>query len=151
MRRILAVSGAAIALACALTLSPVAALAAPGNNGDIQVVTTTNSDGSPGCQFAVQLYNFDPLEVTSVLQFSLQAPTEGTIANPIHTDTLTFVGGPGLDTSGTFDLSAYLLSSGATPGSHGYHVKVQTQTPSSNGADTKYKVFWVGPCQILPG
>lgn len=151
MRRLLASTCAVIALAGLAALGATAAMAAPGNNGDIQVVTTTNSDGTPGCQFQVQFYNFDPGPLTSVVQFSLQAPTTGSAANPIETDTVSFVGGPGLDTTAPFDLSGALLSSGAVPGPQGYHVKVQTQTPNSNGADTKYKVFWVGACQILPG
>jgi hypothetical protein len=146
MRKILPMSGAFLSLALMLGMGQGAALAAPGNNGTIQVVTGTNPDGSLDCEFNVEFYNFDAAQVTSQVEFSLQAPTEGTSTDPIETDAVSFTGGQGLDATASFDLSNALDDSGAVAKSGAYHVKVRTDSPYSNGAGAKYKVFWVSSC-----
>ena len=150
MRRTLGVLGALGAMTSVLVMGPVAGQAAPGNNGDIHVVTTTNLDGSPGCRFDVEFSDFDATTLTSELDFSLQAPTLGALTDPIAVELFTFTGGQGLNASASYDLSTALLASGASPTDQGYHVKVETHTPFSGGADGKSKVFWVGTCRILP-
>lgn len=139
-----------LAVAAVVALSPVSALAAPGNNGDIHVVTTTNADGTPGCSFTVEFTNFDDEAVTSTLEFDLQSPTPGTVPNPVAVRAATFTGGHQATVSVPFDISDELLASGAAPTAGGYHVMLTTHTPFSNGNDVKHKVFWVGACEISP-
>lgn len=150
MRKSFVTIGFAGALGAMAMLGPASVLAAPGNNGDIHVVTTSNPDGTPGCSFDVVFHNFDSGPVVSDLEFALQSPTRGTATGPVATRQAVLAGGHQSSESHTFDLSAELLASGATPTDRGYHVKVTTHTPFSNGADTKHKVFWVGACGIDP-
>ena len=125
------------------------ALAAPGNNGDIQVQTSINADGTPGCSFDLQYNNFDAGTVSSTYTYTLQAPTTGAGDGVLSTGTVALSGGPGRDATVTFDLSATLLASGAMPSSQGYHVKVVTASTYSNGNDTKSKVFWAQACDDI--
>jgi len=150
MRKGLVLGGMVLGVVGLLALGTSPAMAAPGNNGDIHVVTTTNPDGTPGCAFDLQFSDFDPGALTSTVTFSLQAPTQGTVADPFATRSVSFTGGPGLDATATLDLSTELLASGAQPEDGAYHVKVDTATPFSNGSDGKSKVFWVGACVIIP-
>ncbi len=118
----------------------------PGNNGTIKV------DGEPfdlshgneahvGCTFRINFFNFDETTKTSTVTFEGQAPSGGGV---FLVDAVTFTGSDG--SSPAYSLSSFDQAALATATPHpqqGYHVRVTTSTPYSNGNDTKSKVFWI--------
>jgi hypothetical protein len=124
-----------------------------GNNGTVKITPHAGSDDSQNsahvsCSFDLDWYGFDEgADIVSTVDFTMQAPTSDaavTATDPSHV----FVGndpaGGGNDLDGE---TTYTLTFAGTPDPlQGYHVKVTVHTPGSQGADTKYKVFWVSPC-----
>lgn len=129
----------------------------PGNNGTVKITPIGEDDGIPQntphvpCGFDVEWYGFDEgPHIVSEVVFESWAPT----AVPMTVDgpSEVFVGGDPASGAGTdsgFDGEAtYTLSFDGDPHpKQGYHVKLTIHTPGSQGADTKHKVFWVGPCE----
>jgi hypothetical protein len=128
-----------------------------GNNGTVKITPHVGSDSSQNnahvsCSFDLDWYGFDQgPDIVSTVDFTMQAPTSDatvTATDPSHV----FVGddpaGGGTDFDGE---ATYTLAFAGTPDpEQGYHVKVTVHTPGSQGADTKYKVFWVQPCDEGP-
>jgi hypothetical protein len=132
----------------------------PGNNGTIKV------DGVPfddlpdnephvSCTVQIDFYGFDQGDLNADVLFEAIPPT-GT-GQELLTDTV-FIGEDdnsgggseaGLDASQTYDLTAVLQAFTPQP-QQGYHVKLTIHADGSIGADTKFKVFWVGPCLPSP-
>lgn len=158
LRRLVTMTGGLL-----LVSSGIVALAAPssaeGNNGTVKIDGWTLDhgyhDGAPNsnephvdCDFSIEWYNYDA-SVTSTVTFEMQAPTadvglSGTApsAVPLDDDDASGANAAGLD--GT---QAYRLAFDGDPHpEHGYHVKLTVNTPTSNGADVKHKVFWVEGC-----
>jgi hypothetical protein len=134
----------------ALAVRPASA---EGNNGTVKldgVVFDQHVDNEPhvGCIFHVNWFNFDAA-VTSLVTFKIQPPS-GTFQT-ILTDSVPLLdnapAGAANDFSGTreYDLSPFLTPYFEHP-QQGFHVKLIINTPHSNGADVKYKVFWVRGC-----
>jgi hypothetical protein len=79
--------------------------------------------------------------------FEQHAPTSGGSAHhdSVPLDDDSHAGGG--STAGYDGVADYNLDFEGTPhATHGYHVKLTTETPYSQGSDTKHKVFWVEPC-----
>ena len=60
-------------------------------------------------------------------------------------------GGTDLDAQATYNLSGLLGQLGDPQPQQGYHVKLTVHADGSQGADTKYKVFWVNCDGGYPG
>ncbi|HXF36401.1 MAG TPA: hypothetical protein VNO17_04385 [Actinomycetota bacterium] len=123
----------------------------PGNNGTVKVDGVEfddhpNNEPHPGCTFQIDFYGYDQGDLQAEVLFALHPPS-GT--GTLLTDTVDIGedaagGGTDLDASRTYDLSAALLASGATPHpNQGFHVKLTVHAEGSIGADVKHKVFWV--------
>jgi len=135
-----------------------AAQTPPGNNGTVKiddVVFDDHPDNEPhdGCVFQVDFYGYDEGDLSADVTFEAIDPTGA--VDPLLTDTLDIgeddnSGGgseAGLDASGTYDLTDALA--GITPHpQQGWHVKLTVHADGSQGADTKYKAFWVSGCGV---
>jgi hypothetical protein len=126
----------------------------PGNNGTIKVDDQPfddHPDNEPhvGCTFQIDFYGFDEGDLNADVTFESHPPT-----GPVQvllTDTV-FIGEDdnsgggseaGLDASETYTLDF----TGIEPHpNQGFHVKLTIHADGSQGADTKYKVFWVTGC-----
>ncbi len=137
----------------------------PGNNGTVKLAGFGGTNG-PGhssgdgstpkhpsndphlpCDFSVEWFGFDS-GVTSEVTFEQHAPTRG--GSPQHDsvplDNDSHSGGG--STAGYDGVQDYNLDFEGDPHPvHGYHVKLTTETPYSQGSDRKHKVFWVEPCE----
>jgi hypothetical protein len=124
-----------------------------GNNGTVKITPHAGSDDSQNaahvsCSFDLDWYGFDEgADIVSTVDFTMQAPTSAATASATDPSEV-FVGGDPAGGGTDFDGEAtYTLDFAGTPDpQQGYHVKVTVHTPGSLGADTKYKVFWVQPC-----
>jgi len=148
---------AAASLVLGVQLLGGLALAAPnppGNNGTVKVDGIPfddhpNNEPHVGCTFQVDFYGFDEGDLFADVTFESHPPT-----GPVQvllTDTV-FIGEDdnsgggseaGLDASATYTLDF----TGIQPHpNQGFHVKLTVNAEGSQGADTKYKVFWVTGC-----
>ena len=129
-----------------------------GNNGTVKIAPYGDVDGipnntpHPGCRFQIEWYGFDEgADIVSTVTFAMQAPTDDVALSGTSPSTV-FVGGDPATGAGTdtgFDgVQDYTLAFDGEPhAQQGYHVKLTINTPDSQGADVKHKVFWVEPCQ----
>ena len=142
-----------------VTAAPLAATAGPqGNNGTVKVAPYGDIDSIPnnhphvGCTFQLEWYGFDA-NVTSTVLFEEQAPTTG-VGMTVAGDTTVQLDndpGAGAGNDGIDGSQAYTLSfTGSPHPQQGYHVKLTINTPESNGATVKHKVFWVQGCDVPP-
>jgi len=130
----------------------------PGNNGTIKVDREPFDDAPDnephvGCTFQVDSYGFDEGDLNADVTFTAHPPTGD--RQVVLTDTV-FIGEDdnsgggseaGLDASKTYTLDL----TGITPHpEQGVHVKLTINADGSQGADTKYKVFWVTGCETPP-
>lgn len=129
-----------------------------GNNGTVKITPIGQDDGTPQnnphvpCGFDIEWYGFDEgADIISTVSLAMQAPTkdvELTLGGPSEV----FVGGDpatgaGTETGLDGEATYYPTFVGEAHPQQGYHIKLTVQTPGSQGADTKYKVFWVEPCE----
>ena len=136
----------------------VAAPNPPGNNGTIKVDDQPfddlpNNEPHVGCTFQIDFYGYDEGDLNADVTFEAQPPTQrpGGGSQVLLHDTV-FIGEDdnsgggseaGLDASETYTLDL----AGITPHPvQGFHVKLTIHADGSQGADTKYKVFWVTGC-----
>ena len=136
----------------------VAAPNPPGNNGTIKVDDQPfddlpNNEPHVGCTFQIDFYGYDEGDLNADVTFEAQPPTQrpGGGSQVLLHDTV-FIGEDdnsgggseaGLDASETYTLDF----AGITPHPvQGFHVKLTIHADGSQGADTKYKVFWVQGC-----
>jgi len=152
---------AAALFAASLGLMVVSAMApataAPGNNGTVKVdnIELDNqmnaNEPHVGCEFAVEWYGFDP-SVTSHVTFEAQPPTGTRLL--LEDDVLLSSNAiPGGSPAAFDGEELYVLDFNDGDFFHpqqGYHVKLTINTPISNGADVKHKVFWVEGCDVPP-
>src|ERR687888_1292470 len=137
----------------------VAAPNPPGNNGTIKVDDQPfddlpNNEPHVGCTFQIDFYGYDEGDLNADVTFEAQPPTQrpGGGSQVLLHDTV-FIGEDdnsgggseaGLDASETYTLDF----AGITPHPvQGFHVKLTIHADGSQGADTKYKVFWVTGCE----
>src|SRR4029453_10200391 len=132
----------------------------PGNNGTIKidgVPFDDHPDNEPhvGCVFQVDFYGYDEGDLFADVTFEVHPPTGQ--PEVILTDTV-FIGEDdnsgggseaGLDASETYGLSTLLQGFEQRP-QQGWHVKLTINADGSQGADVKYKVFWVSGCETPP-
>jgi hypothetical protein len=134
-----------------------------GNNGTIKVDRapfdiTPGNEPHVGCSFQVDFYGFDKGDdLFADVKFEAWPPTTAT-PKTLLTDKV-FIGEDssdgggseaGLDAEKTYDLSAALVAIDPHP-QQGWHVKLTIHAAGSQGADTKYKVFWVNGCETPGG
>jgi len=148
----------AIALVGGLSMLATPAFAADplGNNGTIKVDrlpfdTTPGNEPHVGCTFQVDFYGFDKGDLNAEVTFTAHAPTLPESGEVLKTDTV-FIGEDdssgggseaGLDAEATYTLDL----TGIVPHpQQGVHVKLTIHADGAQGADTKYKVFWVTGC-----
>jgi hypothetical protein len=128
-----------------------------GNNGTVKVTPHGEVDGIPqntphvGCVFDIEWYGFDEGDdIISQVTFEAWAPTR--VPMTVDGPSEVLVGedpASGAGTDSGFDGEAtYRLSFDGEPHpQQGYHVKLTINTPGSQGADVKHKVFWVQACE----
>jgi hypothetical protein len=151
-------TGRAVAIAGCVALAglatPAFAQDPPGNNGTIKIDNVAfddhpNNQPHVGCEFQVDFYGYDEGDLSAVVTFETQPPSNP--AQVLLTDTVDIgeddnSGGgseAGLDASETYTLDF----TGIQPHSQqGFHVKLTINAEGSQGADVKHKVFWVEPC-----
>ena len=129
-----------------------------GNNGTVTITPIGQDDGIPQnnphvpCGFDIEWYGFDEGDdIISKVTLAMHAPTKDvglTLGGPSEV----FVGGDpatgaGTDTGFDGEATYYPTFDGEPHPKQGYHVKLTVNTPGSQGADTKHKVFWVEPCE----
>jgi hypothetical protein len=133
----------------------------PGNNGTVKidgVEFDTHPDNEPhvGCVFQVDFYGFDEGDLFADVTFDVWPPTGGMVT--ILEDTGVDIGEDdnsgggseaGLDAEVTYDLTTVLAGFAPHP-QQGWHVKLTVNADGSQGADTKYKTFWVSGCEAPP-
>ncbi len=152
-----------LGLAGGLAVAPASAFARPanppGNNGTVKIDArpfddAPNNEPHVGCNFQVDFYGFDKGNYNAMVTFSVQPPTgHGTV---LLTDSV-FIGGDAagggtdLDASKTYRLMPLLRNKYVPHPQQGYHIKLKVNAPGSIGADTKFKVFWVQPCESSGG
>ncbi len=139
--------------------APVAAKNPAGNNGTVKIDALDwdnhpNNEPHVGCTFEVDFYGFDEGDLWADVIFEAHPPTGQGV---LLTDSI-FIGGDdnsgggseaGWDASRQYDLTSALSAYPVHP-QQGYHVKLTIHADGSQGADTKHKVFWVGPCDPRP-
>jgi hypothetical protein len=132
----------------------------PGNNGTIKVDNEPfdddpNNEPHVDCVFQVDFYGYDEGDLFADVIFEVHPPTGA--PEVILTDEV-FIGEDdnsgggseaGLDASETYDLTALLQGFEPHP-QQGWHVKLTIHADGSQGADTKFKVFWVSGCEAPP-
>jgi hypothetical protein len=125
-----------------------------GNNGTVKIdgiEFDQHVDNEPhvGCIFHVNWFNFDA-SVTSHVTFSVQPPS-GPFETILEDDVLLLDNDPAGAANDFSGLEEYNLGPYLTPyfehPNQGFHVKLTINTPVSNGADVKHKVFWVAGCE----
>jgi len=159
--RFMKIGSVLAALGLALMVGSSISIAAnpPGNNGTIKI------DGVPfdkvpdnqphvGCLFQVDFYGFDKGNLFARVDFSAQPPSG---RGSLLTDNV-FIGEDdnsgggstaGLDAEVSYDLSNAVQSLKQQQ-NQGYHIKLTINADGSQGATTKYKVFWVRGCNPNP-
>jgi LPXTG-motif cell wall-anchored protein len=149
----------ALAGVVVLVASGEAAAAAdpPGNNGTVKVdgvVFDDHPDNQPhvGCVFQIDFAGFDEGDLDASVTFRLVPPTGA--ASDILVDDVAIGedsagGATDQDASATYDLSAALA--GVEPHSiQGIHLRLIVHAEGSQGADTKFKEYWVTGCGSTP-
>ena len=130
----------------------------PGNNGVIKIdgePFDSHPDNEPhvGCTFEVDFYGYDEGDLEAEITFESHPPT-----GPVEvllTDTV-FIGeddnsGGGSEAGLDAEVEYTLDLSGIEPHpNQGWHVKLTIHAEGSQGADTKFKVFWVEGCVSPP-
>ncbi len=146
---------ASIAALAVLSFGSPALADPPGNNGTIKI-DSVEFDSAPnnqphvGCKFEVDFYGYDAGDdFLADVTFTVHPPTGKPAL--LLTDTIDVGedaagGGTDLDASRLYDLRSALRAYDPHP-KQGWHVKLEVNAPGSIGADNKFKVFWVEPCQ----
>ena len=150
---------ASLTLAAALAPPVSAQGGPPGNNGTVKIDRLAfddhpNNEPHVGCTFEVDFYGFDLGDLWADVTFEAHPPTgHGVLLTDRvfigHDDNSGGGSEAGLDAAADYDLTAALAA--FTPHQNqGFHVKLTVNADGSHGADTKHKVFWVGPCAAPP-
>jgi hypothetical protein len=150
-------TAAAILVPAILALGAAPAVAAGnpgGNNGTIKLSEVGgpedhSNDPKLPCSFEIQWYGFDAGDqLKSQVSFAGQGADAG-VGIEVTGAAEVFIGedaaGGGSDHDATQVYTLAFDTPAANP-TAGYHVKVTTDNGGSKGADTKFKVFHVRPC-----
>ncbi|HEY8546606.1 MAG TPA: hypothetical protein VIL36_16215 [Acidimicrobiales bacterium] len=156
-RLVTTVIGGGLLTAAAAVTGPAGAQPAdpPGNNGTVKVDglafdSHPNNEPHVGCTFEIDFYGYDEGDLEATVTFEAQPPTPSDDDEPLLEDTV-FIGedaaggGTDLDAEVAYDLTDALAGIEPHP-VQGWHVKLTIHAEGSQGADTKFKVFWVSGC-----
>jgi LPXTG-motif cell wall-anchored protein len=152
-----ALLGVATASPALATVSPASPADPPGNNGTVKIDNLPfddHPDNEPhdGCVFQVDFYGFDQGDLDATVKFTLIPPTaddDDIVVDDVPIGEDAAGGGTDLDASVTYDLTDALA--GVEPhAQQGIHLKLTVHAEGSQGADTKFKVFWVTGCGSVP-
>lgn len=152
----LSIGSAGLAAASGNGTPGVGASNPPGNNGTIKLETSDlvpvgSADANHPhvtCTFSLNFFGFDSGTQSATVNFTGQPPSGKfvAVAPLVGPNAFTFTGhgaGNTLDTSQAYSLDV----AGLYDHPHqGYHIKVLVTVSGSQGANTKYKVFWYQPC-----
>jgi hypothetical protein len=132
-----------------------------GDNGTIKIDDLPfddlpNNEPHVGCSFQVDFYGFDKGDLNADVTFEAHPPTLRPGDDQVLLADTVFIGEDnnsgggseaGLDASVTYTLDL----TGIDPHpEQGVHVKLTIHADGAQGADTKYKVFWVTGCETPP-
>ena len=136
----------------------------PGNNGTIKVDgapfdITPGNEPHVDCKFDIDFYGYDEGgDLFADVTFTAHPPSNPSgVVLDVEPKTV-FIGEDsndgggseaGHDASQEYDLSDALASIEPHP-VQGWHVKLTIHADGSQGADTKFKVFWVTGCETTP-
>jgi LPXTG-motif cell wall-anchored protein len=129
----------------------------PGNNGTVKIDRLEfddhpNNEPHVGCVFQVDFYGFDQGDLNASVTFTLVPPTaadDDIVVDDLAIGEDAAGGGTDLDASATYDLSDALA--GVEPhAQQGIHLRLTVHADGSQGADTKFKEFWVTGCGSVP-
>ena len=136
----------------------------PGNNGTVKVDgepfdITPGNEPHVDCKFDIDFYGYDEGEdLFADVTFTAFPPDHPSGAVLDVEPKTVFIGEDsndgggseaGHDASQEYDLSDALASIEPHP-VQGWHVKLTIHADGSQGADTKFKVFWVTGCETTP-
>jgi LPXTG-motif cell wall-anchored protein len=153
----IALLGVATASPALATVNPTPPADPPGNNGTVKIDNMPFDDAPDnephdGCVFQVDFYGFDKGDLSATVKFTLIPPTaddDDIVVDDVPIGEDAAGGGTDLDASATYDLSSALASVVPHP-QQGIHLKLTVHAAGSQGADTKFKVFWVTGCGSVP-
>jgi hypothetical protein len=130
----------------------------PGDNGTVKIQELGDNEEIPdndphvGCVFQIEFRGFDEGDLNARWTLSAQPPTgKETIVTkevPIGGDPAG--GANDVDAIVKVDIGDYDLSALTEHPQQGYHLKLEVHAEGSQGADTKFKVFWVRGCEKAP-
>src|SRR6266545_44977 len=129
----------------------------PGNNGTVKIDDMPfddlpNNEPHVGCVFQVDFYGFDEGDLDATVKFTVVPPTgpdEDITVDDVFIGEDPGGGGTDLDASATYDLSDALANVEPHP-QQGIHLRLTVHAEGSQGADTKFKEFWVTGCGSVP-
>jgi uncharacterized membrane protein YgcG len=127
----------------------------PGNNGTWKIQEAGAPDEIPdndphvGCKFNIEWRGYEQGDLQATWELAAQMPSGNgdVVANgTVDIGEDPAGGAPDLDGFVEIDVSKLDLSGLTLQPQQGYHLKLTVHAEGSIGADTKHKVFWVGPC-----
>jgi LPXTG-motif cell wall-anchored protein len=129
----------------------------PGNNGTVKIDAAPfddlpDNEPHDPCVFQVDFYGFDAGVLDATVTFTAVPPTaadQDLLVDTVPIGEDAAGGGTDLDASRTYDLTPLLAGIEPHP-QQGFHVRLTVHADGSQGADTKFKEFWVGPCGDTP-
>lgn len=128
-----------------------------GDNGTVKIDDVVfddhpNNEPHVGCVFQVDFYGFDLGDLDATVTFTLVPPTgnnEDILTDEVFIGGDAAGGGTDVDAEETYDLSELLA--GVEPhAQQGIHLRLTVHAEGSQGADTKFKEFWVTDCGVPP-
>jgi hypothetical protein len=131
----------------------------PGNNGTVKIQEAGATDEIPdndphvGCVFTIEYRGFDEGAPNGTWTLSAQPPSGTTTItgpNTVFIGEDAAGGANDLDATVTVRMADYDLSGLYEHPTQGYHLKLEAHADGSQGADTKFKVFWVKGCNPPP-
>ncbi|MEO8476606.1 MAG: hypothetical protein ABI572_06085 [Actinomycetota bacterium] len=150
----------AFALSCLLVagLAGSALAVPPGNNGTVKIegvdLVSDQPDNNPhqGCMFTIEFRGFDQGDLNADWTLAAHPPSgTGTIASGSVGIGEDAAGGANdLDATVLINMADYDLSAYFEHPEQGFHIKLTVHADGSQGADTKFKVFWVEGCPPYP-
>lgn len=127
-----------------------------GNNGTVKIQEAGAPDEIPdndphvGCVFNIEFRGFDQGDLNATWTLSAQPPsgsfTTITGPNTVFIGEDPAGGANDLDALVVVKIADYDLSGLYEQPQQGYHLKLEVHAQGSQGADTKFKVFWVKGC-----
>jgi hypothetical protein len=130
--------------------------APPGNNGTIKIDEFVmdgglGNDPHVACGFSVSFFGYDTGAQDATILISPWEPTRGGKPFTTPTSWVTAMRSGGNQFDANVQIRAEQLAAafaGIAPAAQGLHVRVEVHVTGSQGADTKFKMLWVEPCEV---